>query len=279
MTSMTVFCCLEAKEVIILLSYYRNECFQLLYSFMYSAKPNLLLLTLFFYLSRDIFRKNGTAVDAAIAVLFCNGAVHSHSLGLGGGFFMTVYIKSENKSYFLNAREVAPLNASMNMFLENPGMSTSGPLAVAVPGELKGYVEAKNRFGNPDLSLMDIMLPTIELCENGFLVTRSLERAIKTCYTTKKYRLNGELKDKCDQNLMEEFTNPQTGKYFKKGETIKRAKYAATLRKIAESGSSDIFYKGEIGEKIVEEVQELGGILTMEDLKSYKYVHKTINRF
>ena len=222
---------------------------------MYSSKSYFFFL----FLSRDIFRKNGTAVDAAIAVLFCNGAVHSHSLGLGGGFFMTVYIKSENKSYFLNAREVAPLGASMNMFLENPSSSTQGPFAVAVPGELKGYVEAKNRFGNPDLSLMDIMLPTIELCENGFLVTRSLERAIKQFNT----------KDKYDQNLREEFTNPQTGKYFKKGETIKRAKYAATLRKIAESGSSDIFYKGEIGQKIVEEVQELGGILTMEDLKSY----------
>ena len=173
---------------------------------------------------------------------------------------MTIYIKAEKKSYFLNAREVAPNAASMNMFVNNSSLSTEGPLAVAVPGELKGYLEAKNRFGNPDLSLMDIMLPTIELCENGFSVTRSLERAIKRFDT----------KDKFDQNLRQEFTNPQTGKYFKKGETIKRTKYAATLRKIAESGSSDIFYKGEIGQKIVEEIQELGGILTMEDLKSYK---------
>ena len=40
-------------------------------------------------------KKNGTAVDVAIAVLVCNGAVHSHSLGLGGGFFMTIYIKAQ----------------------------------------------------------------------------------------------------------------------------------------------------------------------------------------
>ena len=69
-------------------------------------------------------------MDAAIAVLFCNGAVHSHSLGLGGGFFMTIYIKSEQKSYFLNAREVAPIKSSMNMFVDPSISSTSGPMAV-----------------------------------------------------------------------------------------------------------------------------------------------------
>ena len=41
--------------------------------------------------------QNGTAVDAAIAALVCNGAVHSHNMGLGGGFFMTIYKKAENK--------------------------------------------------------------------------------------------------------------------------------------------------------------------------------------
>ena len=123
--------------------------------------PSWLSKLFLLFFSRDIFRKNGTAVDAAVAVLFCNGAVHSHSLGLGGGFFMTIYIKSEQKSYFLNAREVAPLKSSMNMFVNTSASSTSGPLAVAVPGELKGYVEAKEKFGNPDLSLMDIMKPTI----------------------------------------------------------------------------------------------------------------------
>ena len=143
-----------------------------------------------FYFS-DIFKKNGTVVDAAIAVLVCNGAVHSHSLGLGGGFFMTLYIKSEEKSYFLNAREMAPLAAHEEMFMgENPPSSTNGPLAIAVPGELKGYVEAKNRFGNPTLSLLDLLKPTIDLCEQGFKVTRSLERAITKIDNKSKYDKN-----------------------------------------------------------------------------------------
>jgi gamma-glutamyltranspeptidase/glutathione hydrolase/leukotriene-C4 hydrolase len=122
------------------------------------------------HMGTNIFRKNGTVVDAAIAVLVCNGAVHSHSLGFGGGFFMTLFINGS--SYFLNAREKAPSAATKTMFIENPQSSTEGPLAIAIPAELKGYVEAKERFGNPDISLLELFQPTIDLCENGFKVTR-----------------------------------------------------------------------------------------------------------
>ena len=118
--------------------------------------------------------KNGTAVDIAIAVLVCNGAVHSHSLGLGGGFFMTIYIKSEKKSYFLNAREMAPLAANRTMYKNKPKASTERPLSIAVPGEIKGYFEAKNRFGNPTLTMLDLFEPTIKLCNKGFKITHSM---------------------------------------------------------------------------------------------------------
>ena len=47
--------------------------------------------------------------------------------------------------------------------------------------------------------------------------------------------------------------------------------FAKTLKQIGENGTSDIFYHGSLGEKIVKEIQSLKGIITMEDLKSYKY--------
>ena len=153
-------------------------------------RSSFLTLRYIFFFLRDIFRKNGTAVDAAIAVLICNGAVHSHSLGLGGGFFMIIYIKSEGKSYFLNAREMAPLKSDENMYKNPDSSSTDGPLAIAVPGELKGYVEAKTRFGNPQLSLMDLLKPTIEMCERGFKVTRSLAKTIASFKDKPKYDKN-----------------------------------------------------------------------------------------
>lgn len=71
-------------------------------------------------------KENGTAVDAAIAALACNGVVHSHSMGLGGGFFMTIFKKSENKTYFLNARETAPKYFTENMFVNTTADSKRG---------------------------------------------------------------------------------------------------------------------------------------------------------
>ena len=49
--------------------------------------------------------------------------------------------------------------------------------------------------------------------------------------------------------------------------------YADTLRKIAEGGI-DEFYKGSIAQTIVDEVQRLGGLLTMEDMASYTSVER-----
>lgn len=79
-----------------------------------------------FFTNRQIFEKNGSAVDAAIATLFCNGIVNMQSMGLGGGFLMTIYIKEEKKAYTLNAREFAPLNANIDMYKDNPKVSKKG---------------------------------------------------------------------------------------------------------------------------------------------------------
>lgn len=72
---------------------------------------------------REILEKNGSAVDAAIATMFCNGLVNMQSMGIGGGFLMTIYIKEEKRAYTLNAREVAPLAVTPNMFKEDPKKS------------------------------------------------------------------------------------------------------------------------------------------------------------
>ena len=79
-----------------------------------------------FIIFRDVLKEGGSAVDGGIAALVCNGAVHSHSMGLGGGFFMTIFIKAENKTYFLNAREAAPKYSTENMFVNTTTDSKKG---------------------------------------------------------------------------------------------------------------------------------------------------------
>ena len=73
-----------------------------------------------------MFRRNGTVVDAAIATLFCNGIVNSHSMGIGGGFLMTLYLREQNKVVTLNARETAPAASGPNMYAGNAELSKRG---------------------------------------------------------------------------------------------------------------------------------------------------------
>jgi gamma-glutamyltranspeptidase/glutathione hydrolase/leukotriene-C4 hydrolase len=73
-----------------------------------------------------ILKKGGTAVDSAVATLFCQGATNIHSSGIGGGLFMVVYVKKLGKAWFYNGREKAPAKATRDMFVNNTRASTQG---------------------------------------------------------------------------------------------------------------------------------------------------------
>ena len=82
----------------------------------------------FFKHIRDVLKRNGTAVDAAIASLICNGVYSSQSMGIGGGFLMTIYSKETGKVETLNARETAPGAATKNMYHGDEKTSEKGKL-------------------------------------------------------------------------------------------------------------------------------------------------------
>lgn len=76
-------------------------------------------------LFRSILEKNGSAVDAALAALICNGLVNMQSLGLGGGLMMTIYQRSTRRALILNARDRAPLAANSTMYDDKPVNASS----------------------------------------------------------------------------------------------------------------------------------------------------------
>lgn len=207
----------------------------------------------------DILRRNGSAVDAAIATLFCDGVTCPQSTGLGGGFFMTIYTKETGVVETLDAREVAPGAATEEMFVGNAEAAKVGGLAVAVPGELKGYFEAHRKYGK--LPWKDIVNPIVELCEKGHEVSRYLEKVLRN-------REEAILKE---PSLREVFINPQTNHTWKQGDILKRPKLAETLAKIAEEGADALYSKdGSLLQPFVQDVQNFGGIITEEDLLNYE---------
>ncbi|KAK9679351.1 hypothetical protein QE152_g40097 [Popillia japonica] len=206
-------------------------------------------------IGKDIFEKNGSVVDAAIATLFCNGIVNMHSMGLGGGFFMTIYIRNEKKAYTLNAREFAPINTTASLYNNDPKTSKKGPLAVGVPGELKGYWAAYKRFGK--LPWKDLIQPSIDLCEQGYKITLSQYDSLVT----------DEENIKKDTHLKTWFTEDDD-KFKPTGSVVKPTKLCETLKVIANEGG-DALYNGSLAKIFVQDIQDMGGIITEEDMKNY----------
>lgn len=196
-------------------------------------------------------------MDAALAAMICNGLVNMQSMGIGGGFVMTIYDRAAKQAYTLNARDQAPLAANSTMYNGRTESSFLGPLAIAVPGELAGYWEAHKRFGK--LPWAELFEPTIEICETGYNLT-------KVQHDSFKYNEENIYNDPTLKNL---FVNPETNEFYKPGSIIRPKELCKTLRIIAEKNATE-FYNGSIGESLVEDLQKKGAIITMEDLKQYR---------
>ena len=63
-------------------------------------------------IGNDTLNKGGSAVDAAIAAMFCLGVINMHSSGIGGGGVMLVYNRSTKEARLIDFRETAPSTAS-----------------------------------------------------------------------------------------------------------------------------------------------------------------------
>lgn len=158
-------------------------------------------------------------MDAAIATLFCEGVTCPQSMGLGGGFLATIYTTSDATVQPLTARETAPKAAIVDIYVNR---TVTGALAIAVPGEVRGYWEMHQRFGKlPWTTLVD---PTIELCRQGHIVTGYLARILA----------RNEVLITSTSSLAEVFVNPVTGKVWQENDKIKRLTLADTLKTIAD---------------------------------------------
>ena len=213
----------------------------------------------------EIMKNGGNAFDAMVAVHLALAVTYPIAGNIGGGGFV-VYHTSEGESGSLDFREKAPGKAFKDMYLDKNGdiienMSTLGGAAVGVPGSISGIFEIHSKFGS--LPIEDLFQPSIELAKNGFIVTKKQEEALKD-----------KLQDFINVNGSESLFSQN----YKQGDTLKNINLSITLDKISKNGPK-AFYEGEIAEMIIEEIEESGGIMTVEDLKNYNSVWRDPIKF
>ncbi|GMR20864.1 MAG: gamma-glutamyltransferase [Gammaproteobacteria bacterium] len=213
----------------------------------------------------EILKKGGNAFDAAIAITAAIGVVEPTGSGIGGGGFWLLHRARDNYQVMIDGREVAPLAATADMYLDKQGnarrrASLDGPLAAAIPGVPAALVHLAEKYGR--LPLQISLAPAIRYARQGFAVTEHYRRMAT---------LRQQALMKSDA-AAEVFLN--NGGVPALGHKIKQPDLAFTLRQIARHGRAG-FYQGALAEKMVRGVKGAGGIWTLKDLQGYRVKERT----
>ena len=207
----------------------------------------------------DILDKGGNAVDAAVAVGFTLAVTSSSNGNIGGGGFMVARLNDET-TFTLDYREMAPQAAFKDMYLDSvgnviKGKSTRTHFASGVPGSVDGLLKAWSDYGSGNISINQLIGPAIKYAEQGFKLSK---------YEAKRFNNRKSFLSK----------HPETKRIFtrkdrkwKAGDIFYQKDLAETLKRI-EKGR-DGFYLGKTAELIVSEMDNVGGWITLEDLKNY----------
>ena len=211
----------------------------------------------------QVLADGGNAVDAAIAVGFALADTLPRAGNIGGGGFMLVYDAESDTSTAIDYREMAPLGATRDMFLDasgnaDPNVSRNSHKATGVPGTVAGFYYAHKEFGK--LPWQRLVQPAVDLARDGIIVNQDLSSQLK----------NRQRRLCIDDTSCAYFYKP--GKVpYEMGERFMQTDLANTLQLIADEGA-DAFYHGAIAEKIAAEMESGGGLVDMASLAAYEPV-------
>jgi len=216
----------------------------------------------------DILKKDGSAVDAAIAANAALGLMEPTGSGIGGDLFAIVWDPKTQKLYGLNGSGRSPKGLSFDQLtavLKQRDLSSIpafGSLPVSVPGTVDAWFELHNKFGSLDMAT--VLSPAISYAREGFPVTQLI--AYYMGVAGKRY-LDPASGVEETKNFIS--TYYPDGKAPIEGQVFKNPDLANTLEKIAKGGR-DAFYKGDIADVIDRYMQRIGGYIRKEDLVAHK---------
>ena len=205
----------------------------------------------------QILDMGGNAVDAAVAVGFSLAITLPRAGNLGGGGFMLVYLKDEDKTIAVDFRSASPKNITQDDFLflkNNYDQRRYGYKASGVPGTVAGLIQTHERYGK--LPLRRILKPVINQARKGLDVSYDLNQAIGSA---NQIALDAE-----STNIYLQDNHP-----ILEHSKMIRKDLAWTINEIAKNGD-EAFYEGSIAKKIIQAMNENDGYISAKDLREYQ---------
>ena len=205
----------------------------------------------------QILDMGGNAVDAAVAVGFSLAITLPRAGNLGGGGFMLVYLKDEDKTIAVDFRSASPKNITQDDFLflkNNYDQRRYGYKASGVPGTVAGLIQTHERYGK--LPLRRILKPVINQARKGFDVSYDLNQAIGSAHQIALDAESNKIYLQGNDPILEH-------------SKMIRKDLAWTINEIAKNGD-EAFYEGSIAKKIIQAMNENDGYMSAKDLREYQ---------
>src|SRR5438270_6611887 len=227
----------------------------------------------------EILRTGGNAVDAAVATAFAIGVVEPAMSGLGGVAAMVIHSQSSGRDVVIDGSSVAPALAREDTFELAPEGSVGGMYswrgtvgdaqntgyrAPVVPGQPACLLYAHERYGSGRISRAQVMAPAISLAEDGFPVDPYQAQTI--AFAQRRLRAFPET---FRTFFFDDGLPPVPTTSTREADRLVQRDLARTLRALSADGP-DVLYEGEIGDRLVADLQAHGGLITREDLASYR---------
>jgi gamma-glutamyltranspeptidase / glutathione hydrolase len=216
----------------------------------------------------EILRQGGNAVDAAVATGFAMAVTYPRAGNIGGGGFMVIHLRERNEDVAIDYRETAPAATTKDIFVGADGKpdsakSRNSALAIGVPGTVAGLALALEKYGSGHFNLSQLLQPAITLARDGFVMTDDMADSLPESFKRlAKWPVSARIFSRDD------------GTPLRDGDRLIQPDLAATLSAIAEQGPRG-FNEGPVAEKLARGIQDAGGIMTTDDLKSYQPVIRT----
>lgn len=202
----------------------------------------------------EVLRAGGSAVDAAIAANAVLGVVEPTGCGIGGDLFALVWDARTKTLHGLNASGRSPRGLTLERLraLAGEAIPPRGVLPLSVPGCVDGWYELSAKFGK--LAMQDVLAPAIRYAREGFPASELVAKA---------WADNAKLLEQ-EHGFAAQFLPAP-----RKGELVVRANLAATLAAIAQGGR-DVFYRGELAQRMAADLEQAGAFLRLEDFAAHR---------
>ena len=211
----------------------------------------------------DVLRRGGNAVDAAVATGFAMAVTYPRAGNIGGGGFMVIHSARRHEDVAIDYRETAPAATTSGIFLGPDGKpdnakSRDSALGIGIPGTPAGLALALEKYGSGKFTLAELLQPAIELARGGVLLTDDGADTLPEWHRRlARWPSSAKIFSRADGTSLHE------------GDTLVQTDLALTLSAIATQGPRG-FYEGPVAERLVKAIGEAGGIMTVDDLKSYQ---------